>query len=63
MVCPCPEFTGKERRKTTDVWVVPAGTGHKVRRHVGRIVDGRRFVRTSGNRSAEAGQVESVSPV
>lgn len=37
--------------------------GWWVRRHAGRIVDGRRFVRASGNRSAEAWQVESVSPV
>ena len=29
----------------------------------GRIVDGLRFVRASGNRSAEAWQVESVSSV
>lgn len=28
-----------------------------------RLVEGRRFVRASGNRSAEAWQVESVSPV
>jgi hypothetical protein len=34
-----------------------------VRRHAGRIVEGRRFVRASGNRSAEAWQVESVLPV
>ena len=40
--------------------------GWWIRRHGGRIVDGRRFVRASGNRSAEAWQVEvmeSVSPV
>ena len=40
--------------------------GWWIRRHSGRIVDGRRFVRASGNRSAEAWQVEvmeSVSPV
>ena len=37
--------------------------GWWLRRHAGRIVDGRRFVRASGNRSAEAWQVESVSPV
>jgi hypothetical protein len=40
--------------------------GWWIRRHVGRIVDGRRFVRASGNRSAEAWQVdvmESVLPV
>src|ERR1019366_2569476 len=36
--------------------------GWWIRRHAGRIVDGRRFVRASGNRSAEAWQVESVSP-
>ena len=35
--------------------------GRWIRRHEGRIVDGRRFVRASGNRSAEAWQVESVS--
>ena len=32
--------------------------GWWIRRHAGRIVDGRRFVRASGNRSAEAWQVE-----
>jgi hypothetical protein len=40
--------------------------GWWIRRHAGRIVDGRRIVRASGNRSAEAWQVEvveSVSPV
>lgn len=37
--------------------------GWWIRRHAGRIVDGRRFVRANGNRSAEAWQVESVSPV
>jgi hypothetical protein len=40
--------------------------GWWIRRHAGRNVDGRRFVRASGNRSAEAWQVdvvESVSPV
>ncbi len=40
--------------------------GWWIRRHAGRIVDGRRFVRASGSRSAEAWQVEvveSVSPV
>ncbi|MDP2829323.1 MAG: hypothetical protein Q8O37_12040 [Sulfuricellaceae bacterium] len=40
--------------------------GWWIRRHAGRIVDGRRFVRASGNRSAEAWQVElveSVSPL
>jgi len=35
--------------------------GWWIRRHAGRIVDGLRFVRASGNRSAEAWQVESVS--
>jgi hypothetical protein len=37
--------------------------GWWIRRHAGRIVDGRRFVRASGNRSAEAWRVESVLPV
>jgi hypothetical protein len=40
--------------------------GRWITRHAGRIVDGLRFVRASGNRSAEAWQVEvveSVSPV
>lgn len=37
--------------------------GWWIRRHAGRIVDGRRFARASGNRSAEAWQVESVSQV
>jgi len=37
--------------------------GWWIKRHAGRIVDGRRFVRGSGNRSAEAWQVESVSTV
>jgi len=40
--------------------------GWWIRRHAGRIVEGRRFTRASGNRSAEAWQVEvleSVPPV
>jgi hypothetical protein len=37
--------------------------GWWIKRHAGRIVDGLRFVRASGNRSAEAWQVESVSTV
>jgi len=40
--------------------------GWWIKRHADRIVDGRRFVRASGNRSAEAWRVEvveSVSPV
>lgn len=37
--------------------------GWWIKRHAGRIVDGLRFVRASGNRSAEAWCVESVSPV
>jgi hypothetical protein len=37
--------------------------GWWIKRHAGRIVDGLRFVRASGNRSAEAWQVESVSMV
>ncbi len=37
--------------------------GWWIRRHAGRIVDGRRFVRASGNRSAEAWQVEVVESV
>jgi hypothetical protein len=37
--------------------------GWWIKRHAGRIVDGRRFVRASGNRSAEAWQVESVPSV
>jgi len=40
--------------------------GWWIKRHAGRIINGRRFVRASGNRSAEAWQVEimeSVSPV
>ncbi len=40
--------------------------GWWIRRHAGRIVNSQRFVRSSGNRSAEAWQVEvveSVSPV
>jgi hypothetical protein len=35
--------------------------GWWIRRHAGRIVDGRRFVRGSGTRSAETWQVESAS--
>ena len=35
--------------------------GWWIRRHAGRIVSDLRFVRASGNRSAEAWQVESVS--
>ena len=34
--------------------------GWWIKRHAGRIVDGRRFARASGNRSAEAWQVETV---
>ena len=37
--------------------------GWWMRRHAGRIVDGLRFVRASGNSSAEKWRVESVSPV
>ena len=37
--------------------------GWWIRRHSGRIVDGRRFVRASGNRSAEAWWVEEVESV
>lgn len=37
--------------------------GRWIKRHAGRIVDGRRFVRASGSRSAEAWRVESVSAV
>jgi hypothetical protein len=37
--------------------------GWWIRRHAGRIVNDRRFVRASGKRSAEAWQVQSVSPV
>jgi len=37
--------------------------GWWIKRHAGRIVEGRRFVKASGNRSSEAWQVESVSPV
>jgi hypothetical protein len=37
--------------------------GRWIKRRAGRIVEGRRFVRTGGNRSAEAWQVESVLPV
>ena len=36
--------------------------GWWIKRHAGRIVDGRRFVRGSGNRSAETWQVESTTP-
>jgi hypothetical protein len=37
--------------------------GWWIRRHSGRIVNGLRFVRSSGNRSAEAWQVEEVESV
>lgn len=37
--------------------------GWWIKRHAGRIVDGLRFVRASGNSSAEQWRVESVSPV
>jgi len=37
--------------------------GRWIKRNEGRIVDGKRFIRARGNRSAEAWQVESVSPV
>ena len=35
--------------------------GQWIKRHEGQIVDGRRFVRADGNRSAQAWRVESVS--
>jgi hypothetical protein len=35
--------------------------GWWIRRHAGRIVDGRRFVRATGNRSAESWKVETTS--
>jgi hypothetical protein len=37
--------------------------GWWIKRHAGRIVDGLRFVRASGNRSAEAWKMESVLSV
>jgi hypothetical protein len=37
--------------------------GWWIKRHVGQIVDGLRFARSSGNRSAEAWQVEAVESV
>jgi hypothetical protein len=37
--------------------------GWWIKRHAGRIVDGKRFVRASGNRSAEAWQIEVVESV
>lgn len=37
--------------------------GWWIRRHAGRIVDGRRFVRVPGNRGREVWRVEPVSPV
>jgi hypothetical protein len=37
--------------------------GRWIKRHAGRIVDGRRFVRASVNRSAESWRVESVSSI
>jgi hypothetical protein len=37
--------------------------GRWIKRHAGRIVDGRRFVRADGRRSAEAWRVESVLTV
>lgn len=37
--------------------------GWWIRRHAGKIVDGRRFVKGSGNKSAEVWRVESVLPV
>jgi hypothetical protein len=37
--------------------------GWWIKRHVGQIVDGLRFVRSNGNRSAEAWQVETVGSV
>jgi hypothetical protein len=36
--------------------------GRWIKRHAGRIVDGLRFVRAAGSRSAEAWKVESASP-
>ena len=35
--------------------------GWWIKRHAGRIVEGRRFVRTNSSRSAEVWKVESVS--
>jgi len=37
--------------------------GWWIKRHAGRVVDGRRFIRESGNRSAESWKVESVLSV
>lgn len=37
--------------------------GWWIKRHAGRIISGLRFVRTSGNSSAEKWRVESVSPI
>jgi len=37
--------------------------GWWIKRHAGRIVNGLRFIRASGNRSAEAWQVEEVKSV
>ena len=37
--------------------------GWWIRRHEGQVIDGRRFARAPGNRSAEAWRVEPVSPV
>lgn len=37
--------------------------GRWIKRHAGRIVDGRRFLRASGNRSAEAWRVDVVESV
>jgi hypothetical protein len=37
--------------------------GWWIKRHAGRIVEGRRFVRSTGRRSAEAWKVEAVGSV
>ncbi|HEY5504729.1 MAG TPA: hypothetical protein VIK28_06180, partial [Sedimentisphaerales bacterium] len=57
VLCDIADERGEINRRKLGWWI---------RRHAGRIVAGRRFVRASGNRSAEAWQVEvveSVSPV
>jgi len=57
VLCEIAEERGQINRRKLGWWI---------RRNAGRIVDGRRFVRASGHRSAEAWLVEelkSVSPV
>ncbi|MBU0673014.1 MAG: RepB family DNA primase [Proteobacteria bacterium] len=54
VLCDIAEERGEINRRKLGRWI---------KRHAGRIVDGRRFVRADGNRSAEAWLVEEVESV